>query len=228
MVRRSTQLAQTAPETRALQRDRAQAGFARLNKHQLKTEATRGKLLQAAYRIFTRDGFEAARIEDIAAEAGYTRGAFYAHFQTKEDLFFSLLEQEASNNMRKLATALQNRSGREQQRDTLREFYMARSADRRWTILLLEFKLYAIRHPKLRAQLAAAHRRVRKTLSKSLMKDCFPHSCAPEKTWELIKVGLEAAFTGLVLERAYDPKRVSEGQVRALLGQVFDAFTLPL
>jgi AcrR family transcriptional regulator len=56
-----------------------------LNKHQQKTEETRRKLLAAALRIFARDGFERSRLEDIAAEAGYTRGAFYANFATKED-----------------------------------------------------------------------------------------------------------------------------------------------
>src|SRR6202165_2908647 len=58
-----------------------------------RTEATRRKLLAAADRIFARDGFEAARLEDIAAGAGYTRGAFYAHFGGKEEIFFALLEQ---------------------------------------------------------------------------------------------------------------------------------------
>ena len=51
------------------------------------------KLLLAAEKIFARDGFEAARLEDIASLAGYTRGAFYANFQSKEDIFFALLEQ---------------------------------------------------------------------------------------------------------------------------------------
>src|SRR5260221_14608800 len=58
-----------------------------------RTEATRQKLLAAAERIFARDGFEAARLEDIAAGAGYTRGAFYANYGGKEEIFFALLEQ---------------------------------------------------------------------------------------------------------------------------------------
>ena len=54
------------------------------NKHQRRTEETRRKLLAAGLRVFARDGFEASRLEDIAAEAGHTRGAFYANFATKE------------------------------------------------------------------------------------------------------------------------------------------------
>src|SRR3984885_16001457 len=64
-----------------------------------RTEATRSKLLEAAEQIFARDGFEAARLEDIAAEAGYTRGAFYANFKSKEDIFFALLEMWVAERM---------------------------------------------------------------------------------------------------------------------------------
>src|SRR6266404_7451504 len=58
-----------------------------------RTAATRRKLLAAAKRIFAQQGFEAARLEDIAAGAGYTRGAFYANFEDKEEIFFALLEE---------------------------------------------------------------------------------------------------------------------------------------
>src|ERR1700740_2282064 len=64
-----------------------------------RTEATRRKLLAAAETIFARDGFEAARLEDIAAEAGYTRGAFYANFKSKEDIFFALLDSWIAERM---------------------------------------------------------------------------------------------------------------------------------
>ena len=49
---------------------------------------TRKDLMAAARRVFARDGFEVARLQDIAQEAGKTRGALYAHFTDKEDLFF--------------------------------------------------------------------------------------------------------------------------------------------
>jgi AcrR family transcriptional regulator len=55
---------------------------------------TRQDLLDAARRVFARDGFELARLEDIARAAGKTRGALYTHFANKEDLFFALIEQD--------------------------------------------------------------------------------------------------------------------------------------
>ncbi len=58
-----------------------------MSRHQERTEITRARLIQSAEKIFARDGFEAAKLEEIAADAGYTRGAFYANFDSKEDLF---------------------------------------------------------------------------------------------------------------------------------------------
>src|SRR5215472_17081937 len=99
------------------------------NKHQQRTVATRRKLLKAALRVFARDGFEAARIEDIASEAGHTRGAFYANFNSKEDLFFALLEQEANRRLILLRDSLQTCPSRTARIQTLRDFYLKRAGD---------------------------------------------------------------------------------------------------
>src|SRR5580700_5480746 len=70
---------------------------AALSRHQERTGITRARLIQSAEKAFARDGFEAAKLEDIAKDAGYTRGAVYANFDSKEDLFLALLEREISS-----------------------------------------------------------------------------------------------------------------------------------
>ena len=64
---------------------------------------TRAELLEAARKVFARDGFERARLEDIAEEAGKTRGAFYAHFEDKEDVFFAIFEQDVARSQMALS-----------------------------------------------------------------------------------------------------------------------------
>jgi AcrR family transcriptional regulator len=54
---------------------------------------TRSALLDAAARVFVERGFGGASVEAIAAEAGYTRGAFYSNFASKEELFAALLQE---------------------------------------------------------------------------------------------------------------------------------------
>ena len=58
------------------------------------TRETRARILEAASAAFRRDGYDAARIDDIMAGAGLTRGAFYAHFKSKAELFRAYVGQE--------------------------------------------------------------------------------------------------------------------------------------
>lgn len=57
-------------------------------------EATRERILLAAERIFRTQGYERAKIEDIMADAGLTRGGFYHHFKSKQDLFAASVGRE--------------------------------------------------------------------------------------------------------------------------------------
>src|SRR5580658_8946621 len=101
------------------------------SRQQARTEATRRKLLEAAEKLFARDGFEAARLEDIASLAGYTRGAFYANFQSKEDIFFALLERWVGLRVSEVnALNAQQESAAEQLR-SLRDHYVQKTQDRR-------------------------------------------------------------------------------------------------
>lgn len=201
---------------------------ARPNKHQQRTEATRLALLKSARRIFARDGFEASRIEDIAAATGHTRGAFYAHFSTKQDLFFALLEQESHRRMQQIRAAMECQQDPEERREALRHFYVNLISDPQWVMLLLEFKLFALRHPKLRAQLARTHRRIRSSLKLEIIDQLLPERLRGGKqSEELRRAALGAILDGLVLEHAYDPRRISERQVVALLERLFDVLLEP-
>lgn len=192
-------------------------------KHQQRTEATRRALLEAAHRIFARDGFEAARIEDISGATGHTRGAFYAHFNSKEDLFFALFEQESGDRLRDLRSVLEQCPDSEARLRALRKFYVARASDRQWAMLSLEFKLFALRHPKLRAQLARTHRRIRESLKIETISKLIPELMKTgRESREVRRVALEAVLNGLVLEHAYDPEIISQAQVTAVLGRMFD------
>lgn len=195
-----------------------------LNKHQRKTQAMELRLLKAARKIFARDGFEAASIDDIAAAAGHTRGAFYAHFKTKEDLFLAIIEQEIAHHAKVMRELLEKCRTDAQKTLCMRDYYASRAADRQWSILLIEFKLYALRRGKLRARLAEAHRQA-KIVFKPELEPLFPAAFqGPPEVQEAKRLALEAMLTGVVLETAYDPKRVSEEGVQSILRQAFDSF----
>ena len=192
-------------------------------KHQQRTETTRRALLEAAHRIFARDGFEASRIEDIAGATGHTRGAFYAHFKSKEDLFFALFEQQSGDRLRGLRSVMERCPDTEARLRALRKFYEARVSDRQGVMLALEFKLFALRHPKLRARLARTHRRIRESLKLEIISKLIPELMKERRELrEVRRVALEAVLNGLVLEHAYDPETISQAQATTVLGRMFD------
>src|SRR5271154_50228 len=67
---------------------------------------TRGELLRSARHVFARDGFEHARIEDIALRARKTRGAFYDNFKDKDDVFLAIFEEDAVRDLTELGALL--------------------------------------------------------------------------------------------------------------------------
>jgi AcrR family transcriptional regulator len=62
-------------------------------------EETRAKLFQAAAEIFERHGIGDTSVDAIAAQAGFTRGAFYSNFDTKDDLILAMLEDHGERSL---------------------------------------------------------------------------------------------------------------------------------
>jgi AcrR family transcriptional regulator len=141
-------------ERKVLRRKRT---IARRNGQQDRALSTRRDLLEAARHIFARDGFEMARLEDIAATAGKTRGAFYANFRDKEDVFFALFEETLRREKRHVGEQLSEAGSEEERIDILANHLKSVLKDRRRMLLALEFKLYAIRHPRKTKRLAELH-----------------------------------------------------------------------
>ena len=189
-------------------------------KHQVKTEQTRTALLRSARKIFVRDGFLACRIEDVAADAGYTRGAFYANFASKEELFFALMQQEADKHATRIHAILREHKDVKDRLAALRSYYMNSIADRDWGMLTLEFKLLAIRQPELRPAFADKLRRIRSSMKLEVITDTL----GINKPDELVRAVLEGFVAALVLEHMFDPNRVSKSEAAELLAEVFDSF----
>ena len=188
-----------------------------------RTAATRRKLLTAAKRIFAQDGFEAARLEDIAAGAGYTRGAFYANFESKEDIFFVLLEEWVRERIESGTAALRQHKNPLDKLAALRKHYAGVAKDRRLVLISLEFKLFALRHPEAHARLRDRHRRIRASWGKLLSELLRPLGRKLPMKNPAASTCLGALAQGLLLEHVVDPKTLSDGDVRHVLGLFFDS-----
>ncbi len=59
---------------------------------QQRSEETRSKIIESAIKLFSSRGFNTASVDDICADAGISKGAFYHHFESKQALFLALLD----------------------------------------------------------------------------------------------------------------------------------------
>lgn len=121
-------------------------------------EHTRTLLLDAAEELFARKGFSGAALEDIADAAGYTRGAIYAHFGSKEELFLAVIERQRQRFLDGFADViLSSHRLDELNIDELanrwRDLMSATGADQ--AALGHEFTLFLLRNPEARERLAA-------------------------------------------------------------------------
>ena len=112
-----------------------------------KAERTRADLLTAARRVFAEKGYEGASVGDVAAAAGYTKGAVYANFGSKEELFLELAKQLTAGD-----AAFKDAQAGEDFRAAFRAH--ATTEEALSEILLgLELYVYAIRHVEARVDL---------------------------------------------------------------------------
>lgn len=118
-----------------------------------KKEHTRGRLLAAAAKVFAAKGYYGAAVDDVAAEAGLTKGAVYAHFRTKEALYLALTIEQGKRQLEEARESFGRASTPAERLDWAAERFAAAVADRRRMALELEFFTYAARDPKLRQEM---------------------------------------------------------------------------
>jgi AcrR family transcriptional regulator len=177
---------------------------------------TRNLLLSAAEQIFARVGYEKAQVEEITVAAGFSKGALYAHFKSKEELFLALYEKKAVSYQAKLRHALDSASTRERKIDAFRSFYIDLSKEKGWARIILEVKLLITRSPGMRERLRQIDEHVGDSIEGAFTQ-LFGKSA--RSTGE----ALGGIFSALVLEADLEPDVLSERKLRTMLGTIFDA-----
>jgi AcrR family transcriptional regulator len=168
-------------------------------------ERNRALVLDAARQVFLARGYHGATLEQIADEAGFSKGVVYSQFDSKADLFLALLqariEERAAENAR-LAKSLAGDGGL----PALME-HLARGdqATPGWALLVIEFRVHAARDPLLARRYAEAHARTVEALADVLVtvgaRDGDEPAVAPQRLAELAL----ALSSGITLEHAASP-----------------------
>ncbi|MGW1290684.1 TetR/AcrR family transcriptional regulator [Streptomyces sp. NPDC001118] len=125
---------------------------------------TRERLLDAADRVLVERGYAQTTIEDVCAAAGYTRGAFYSSFGSKQDLVLALFDRHSARRLNRLESLLRDATPGSARR-MARKLLTIDPAERGWILLFLEFRLDAARSPQLSAKLQVHDRAVTDALA---------------------------------------------------------------
>lgn len=167
---------------------------------------TRARLLTAAAQVFAQAGFNGASVEDIAEAAGYSKGAVYSNFDSKEDLFLALIDQSLAIEIEQLGHHLDLDLWQSQFDQELTD-----PAKLTINLLTVEFFLYAMRNPDAREKLAQRYRTAYAALEKLLAqhyqdrKRPIPMS-STQLAWAMTAVG-----TGLFIQSCIDPRSTPAG-----------------
>ena len=192
----------------------------RLNRDE-KRAITRARLLEAARKVFGRRGYYGASLDEIAAEAGFSKGALYYNFGGKEGLFLALLEERLQERVRIIGDAFQNEiTASDAIQRVAREYLESLSQRQEFLLLYFEFWAHAVREPKFRPHLVAQLRDARQGLAKIIEDWGGERGISPREA-DRFAVAANALAVGLSVEKSVDPEAVADDLFGAMLVRLF-------
>lgn len=196
-----------------------------------KQAETRRRLLAAAATVFRRRGLQGASIEAITEEAGFTRGAFYSNFRSKDELFIALLHDRVYSGFRRMLERApdQSESELEQLRHSARE--LARryeGKEGRWLFeLWLELLAHAARDPEFASLAATFWTGNRKLIAEMASRNAKATGNELPVAAEHLATAQIALDIGLAVQHLVDPEAVPLEVYPELFELLFGRFVTP-
>lgn len=184
----------------------------------------RARILAAAATVFAQRGLDGASLDDVAAAAGFTKGAVYSNFAGKDELILALMDEQVADRLAAAVASMQHGGGTstEQIRALGEQLTRALVAGRDWQLLFLEFWTHAARDPAIGAAFAEHRRHLRDAIAFVLADQTDRldlHLAIPPAQLATVVLALS---NGLAIERLPDPSAVPDqlfGTVLQLLLQ---------
>jgi AcrR family transcriptional regulator len=200
-------------ETRPAARSQSDTQPARRTTRAEKQAQTRAQLLDTAAWVFARRGFAAATVEEIAEGAGYSHGAVYSNFASKEELFLAVFERYMELRVQEVTQASdagestfaeRARAGADQ--------WMRRFGEDRETFLLhLEFMIHAARDPQLSRRLGERMAALRLDIEQRIAEQAATRDAALPLSPAQLALIVRALGIGLAVEALNAPGEVDAG-----------------
>jgi AcrR family transcriptional regulator len=171
-----------------------------------KQAETRSSLLRSASKLFCRHGLQGASVEDVAQDAGYTKGAFYSNFKSKEELFLVMLDERFGAELERLDRELAGTGEPAAEAQHAAENFIRHvQSDPEWPRLYFEFVAYAARNEEFRQELATRHRALRARLADVYRRWAADFAAEPPVPIEDIAAMTDFMADGFILDKLVDP-----------------------
>jgi AcrR family transcriptional regulator len=183
----------------------------------VRRDEVRRRLLDAAAEVFARRGYEAARLEEIAHAAGFTKGAVYSNFEGKHALLAELIDRHARAEFAvgSVEVAAQGRPGAAAE-DIAEVFARGIVEQSTWSRLIVEIAQQAAHDPEVRRSYVGVRRALRDELATALANGCVRHGIELTVPAAQLALTLQALRMGLALEHGTDPDEVDQATVAAV------------
>jgi AcrR family transcriptional regulator len=185
---------------------------------------TREDLIDAAEELFTANGFHATSLDAVAIAAGYTKGAVYSNFSSKEDLFFAVYERRVARHEAHVAELFAEPP--DAREAILRVIVAVGDLRRRrqdgWMAVFLEFWTHVLRHPEHRARFGEAHRRAVEPFRVALEQFAEQRGITLAIPADQLATSLFAMENGIGLERLTNPESADADLPVRLVELIFE------
>jgi AcrR family transcriptional regulator len=182
------------------------------------------QLIQAAAKVFARDGYAGASVDKIAAEAGFSKGAVYWNFASKEDLFLALFEQridEQVDAMIRFVSAAPPATATAS--EVNRRFVDLLERDREMVLLAHEYWAVSVRDPELQERYVERYGDLRRNVADGLTQRHDELGAPPfPMSAEDVATGLISLAWGLSIGRLADPDAVPDDLYGELVSLIYE------
>jgi AcrR family transcriptional regulator len=178
---------------------------------------TRHQLFDAAARVFARRGLHGTSVEEVSEEAGFSRGALYSNFKSKEDLFLALWEERIERRRRELRDVMENSDDPGAGVGAIAaDVVEVLGREREWFLLYFEFTLYAARDASFLPRYQIVREQGLVELAEGLAGGLKRAGIESSLSSDDLALAVKALSYGIALERLVDEDDVPD----ALLGRV--------
>jgi AcrR family transcriptional regulator len=183
---------------------------------------TRECLMLSAAKVFARRGLQQASIDEVAAEAGFTKGAFYANFKSKEELFLAMLDERFAERIEDIERVIADDGSAAQKARAAGDAFVAQlRADPEWERLFLEFSAYAARDEDFRQELVTRYSAMRDRIAAALQAHADAMGKTPLLPQQHVALMCCVMANGFALEKLLEGDAVPDELYGTLLTVFF-------